>query len=61
MVKEVIRKYVDFKDTDGMIVFAIESLEGDHVGGINLNSIDYENGTFSFGLRIYRPHRNKGY
>jgi len=61
MVKEFIRKYVDFKNTEEMIVFAIESLEGEHVGGINLLSIDYKNGTFSVGLRIYRPHRNKGY
>jgi len=42
-------------------MFAIESLQGEYVGGINLNSIDYRNGTFSAGIRIYRPFRNNGY
>ena len=42
-------------------MFSIDTLDREHVGGINLNSIDYKNGTFGVGLRIYRPYRNKGY
>lgn len=61
MDREFIRQYVDFKDSERRIMFAIDSLEGEHVGGINLNSVDYKNGTFSVGLRIYRPFRNNGY
>ncbi|MFK7697763.1 GNAT family N-acetyltransferase [Paenibacillus sp. HJGM_3] len=42
-------------------MFTIESLDGENVGGINLNSIDERNGTFSIGIRIDRDHRGKGY
>jgi RimJ/RimL family protein N-acetyltransferase len=59
--KEFIEKIVNFKDFEGRIMFSIDTLHGEHVGGINLNSINYKNGTFSVGLRIYRPFRNKGY
>jgi RimJ/RimL family protein N-acetyltransferase len=59
--REFIREYVDFKDTERRIMFSIEALEGEHVGGINPNSVDYKNGTFSVGLRIYRPFRKNGY
>lgn len=61
MDREFIEEYINFKNTEGRIMFAIESLEGEHVGGINLNSIDYKNGTFSVGIRIYRPFRKRGY
>lgn len=30
-------------------------------GGINLNSIDERNGTFSIGIQVDRDHRGKGY
>ena len=33
-------KHVGCKDTNGIIVFAIENLDGDHVGGISLHSRD---------------------
>ncbi len=52
MDREFVREYVDFKGAEGRIMFAIDSLEGEHVGGINLNSLDYKNGTFSVGLRV---------
>ena len=35
MDRESNRQFVDFKDTEGSIVFSMESLEGEHVGGIN--------------------------
>jgi len=61
MDREFIEQYINFKNTEGRIMFSIESLEREHAGGINLNSIDYKNGTFSVGLRIYRPFRNNRY
>jgi RimJ/RimL family protein N-acetyltransferase len=45
----------------GRIFFTIETLDSTAVGGVNLNSIDERNGTFSVGMQIYPDHRNKGY
>lgn len=42
------------------LMFTIETLDGESVGGINLNSIDERNGTFSIGIQIDRDHRGKG-
>lgn len=52
---------VDFSSTNGRIMFTIENLDGDNVGGINLNSIDERNGTFSIGIVIDKDNRCKGY
>ncbi|MCB8985672.1 MAG: GNAT family N-acetyltransferase [Ardenticatenaceae bacterium] len=54
-------KYADFGHRDERIMFSIETLDGDLVGGINLNGIDQKNGTFSIGSRIYRAFRGQGY
>ncbi|WP_068617717.1 GNAT family N-acetyltransferase [Paenibacillus tuaregi] len=43
------------------LMFTIESLDGENVGGVNLNSIDERNGTFSLGIQIDRDYRGKGY
>ncbi|MBU3197222.1 GNAT family N-acetyltransferase [Clostridium algidicarnis] len=43
------------------IAFAIETLEGIHVGRINILLDDDENGTFGMGLKISSEHRGKGY
>ncbi|MBP1993751.1 GNAT family N-acetyltransferase [Paenibacillus eucommiae] len=59
--KKFIEKYADFAPDTGRIMFTIETLDGENVGGINLNSIDEKNGTFSIGLQIDRDHRGKGY
>ncbi len=59
--KKAIEKYVGCKDADGVILFSIENLEGEHVGGISLHSRDEKNGLFSFGIVIYRSQRGKGY
>ena len=61
MSREFVQQYADFKNTEGRIMFSIDNLKGEHVGGINLNSFDYKNGTFSVGMRIYRKYRNNGY
>ncbi len=42
-------------------MFTIENLNGESIGGINLNSIDERNGTFSIGIVIEKPYRGKGY
>lgn len=52
---------VDFSSTNGRIMFTIENLKGDNVGGINLNSINERNGTFSIGIVIDEDNRGKGY
>lgn len=41
--------------------FAIETLDGIHVGRINILIDDHKNGTFGIGLKIDRDHRGKGY
>ncbi|MEK3767787.1 GNAT family N-acetyltransferase [Paenibacillus sp. FSL R5-0887] len=43
------------------LMFTIENLNGEYVGGVNLNSIDEKNGTFSIGVQVDRDHRGKGY
>jgi RimJ/RimL family protein N-acetyltransferase len=59
--KSALEKYVGCKDADGVIIFAIENLEGVNVGGISLHSRDEKNGLFSFGIIINRDQRGKGY
>lgn len=51
----------DFSTDNQRIMFTIETLNNENVGGINLNSIDERNGTFSIGIQIDRDHRGKGY
>jgi len=54
-------QYADFASDHHRIMFTIENLQGEPVGGVNLNSIDERNGTFSIGIQIDRDHRGKGY
>ena len=56
-----VESYLDFDQSKGRIMFAIETLDGVDVGSVNLNSIDERNGTFSIGMLIYNTHRGKGY
>ena len=60
-LKEVLAKYTDCKDVNGVIIFTIENLEGEFVGGISSHSRNPKNGTFSFGINVPTPHRRKGY
>jgi RimJ/RimL family protein N-acetyltransferase len=56
-----LEKWVDCKEADGAIVFTIETLDGERVGGISLHSRDRKNGVFSFGVNVDRAQRRKGY
>jgi RimJ/RimL family protein N-acetyltransferase len=55
-----LEKAADLKD-DGMIRFAMENLDGETVGWVTLHSRDQKNGTFGFGVAVYRPYRGNGY
>ena len=55
-----LEKAAGLKD-DGMLRFALDNLEGATVGWVTLHSRDQKNGTFSFGVAVYRAHRGQGY
>lgn len=57
--KSFAETFSDF--SSNRLMFTIENLNSENVGGINLNSIDEKNGTFSIGIQIDRDHRGKGY
>lgn len=59
--REQIARRTDCRDDGGAILFAIETLEGEYVGGLTYHSRDRKNGTFSFGVSIAAPHWRKGY
>jgi RimJ/RimL family protein N-acetyltransferase len=59
-VQQMADKFDSFKDIYRNM-FTIETLSGEVVGGININSLDQKNGTFSFGTVTYRQFRQKGY
>lgn len=54
-------RYAEFNNMDERIMFSIETLENELIGGINVHSMDRKNGTFETGSRIYRPFRGNGY
>jgi len=59
--KKFAEDYAGFTSGNGRIMFTIENRDGENVGGINLNSIDERNGTFSIGIQIDQDFRGKGY
>lgn len=59
--KKFVEENANFSSTNRRIMFTIENLEGNSIGGINLNSIDERNGTFSIGIVIDKEFRGKGY
>lgn len=59
--RQMAEYFSNFNQSGGRIMFVIETLDGQAVGGINLNSIDERNGTFSVGGQIYPRERGKGY
>ena len=61
IAKATFAQWADFKNIANRIMFTIETLDGEPVGGINIHSKDEKNGTFSFGIRVNRNHRHKGY
>ncbi|MCA9906775.1 MAG: GNAT family N-acetyltransferase [Anaerolineae bacterium] len=56
-----LEKVAGCQDHGGMILFATENLAGVTVGWVSLHSRDQKNGTFSFGVAVYRDHRGHGY
>lgn len=58
--KEWLEKIAGSKDSD-MIRFAMENLDGVTVGWITMHSRDQKNGTFGFGVCVYRNYRGNGY
>jgi RimJ/RimL family protein N-acetyltransferase len=54
-------RYANFNNREERIMFSIETLNGELVGGINIHSMNQKNGTFETGSRIYRPYRGLGY
>jgi RimJ/RimL family protein N-acetyltransferase len=61
MAQKFIEEWADFKDTGHRIMFSIETLSGQWVGGINLHTMDQKNGTCGFGITVVRPFQGKGY
>lgn len=59
--KEMVERFAEFRPGTGRLMFTITTLDGQNVGGVNINSIDERNGTFSVGMQIDRDHRGKGY
>ncbi len=59
--REFLTRFADCKDVDGIIIFSIDDLNDNNVGGISYYARNRKNGTFSFGLDIARPHWRKGY
>ena len=56
-----LEKLVDCKDAGGIIIFTVETLDGENVGGLSYHSRDRKSGVFSFGVVIDRAYRQKGY
>ncbi len=54
-------KYAEFSSRAERIMFSIETLDGELIGGINIHSMNKKNGTFETGSRIYRSFRGHGY
>ncbi len=61
LLQSSLEKYVGCKDADGVIIFVVETLDGENVGGISYHTRDRKNGTFSFGIVVGREHRRRGY
>jgi RimJ/RimL family protein N-acetyltransferase len=59
--REFLTTFAYCKDVNGFIIFAIDDLQDNNVGGISFYARNRKNGTFSFGLNIARPHWRKGY
>jgi RimJ/RimL family protein N-acetyltransferase len=57
--KAWLEKAAGFKD-ETMLRFVMENLEGVAIGWITLHSRDQKNGTFGFGIAVYRDYRGYG-
>ncbi len=59
--KEYSSRVANFKENHCRTIFAIETLDGIHVGRINILLDDDKNGTFGMGIRIAKEYQGKGY
>lgn len=59
--KTWLENVVDCKNNGGFVLFAMDNLNNETVGWVSLHSLDQKNGTFSFGVAVYRDHRSHGY
>ncbi len=55
------RRWDNFNQETGRIMFTIETPDGKAVGGLNLNNINERHGTFCIGIQIFTGERGKGY
>jgi RimJ/RimL family protein N-acetyltransferase len=53
--------WANFNAETGRLMFAIETLAGEVVGGLDLNSINERQGTFGIGIQVHTGERGKGY
>jgi RimJ/RimL family protein N-acetyltransferase len=60
-VRAFVDEHLDFGNAAVRLMFSIETLEGEWIGGLNLGGIDERNGTFGIGLQVDRDHRAEGY
>jgi RimJ/RimL family protein N-acetyltransferase len=54
-------RFAEFGARDERIMFSIETIAGELVGGINVHNRQSTHGTFETGSRIYRAYRGRGY
>jgi len=59
--KRWLERVIDCKNNNGFVLFAMDNLSDETVGWVSLHSLDQKNGTFSFGVAVYRDHRGYGY
>ncbi|MGG4491044.1 GNAT family N-acetyltransferase [Metabacillus idriensis] len=63
--KEGTRKWTEEETSKGWdghrVRLAIENFDGDLVGCLNTDKCDPRNGTFSYGISLFREHWKKGY
>ena len=55
-----LEEHAEFNNKAKRIMFSIEALDGELVGGINIHSMNRKNGTFETGTRVYRAFRGRG-
>lgn len=60
-LRDRLASLADCRDVNGLVLFTIENLDGEDVGGLSWHTRDLHHGTFSFGITVPRPHRGRGY
>jgi RimJ/RimL family protein N-acetyltransferase len=60
-MRERLANLADCRDADGLILFTIENLDGENVGGLSYHTRNRKDGNFSFGIRVSPRFRGHGY